>query len=693
MTQLTALRMERPMRSLYATASFMRERTPSLQRWFLRCLPMVLAMAIPATTVHAQGYVPASKGDATFTKQNHWNCGQRSDLDIDFYHHFGTEPCPTPSESKVIKTCTINVYIDWRSVAVPTENGPINFDQTEGNNNCDSHDQFIFYWEIPEHWTLDSAQLDGEDIPTRGENPEGELFGNDIVSGVRTMVPMDFENGDNNFQPITYTIVLKYVPDEECDVEPLVVGGHYIHTYRGKWHVAITPELVIGSPEPGGIPALIPATGDTSYDWGWSSDAWQKHIFNPENKYDEHRKNLPLPENCVPRQGCCGDEIDDTPVPPQVHIQYVDNSNPGEVTVMATVEPTDGPLTSISIMGWTEDGIQIAQSFHAFEEPSWQTETFEVTCQLPADCNTDSLYFVATGRSLNSGSTDQGLILDNPEPQLPRFMDTDAIIDSRLVAPSILVAEIPVPLIEAPSISDMNHVYVVDQLEQVVDEEAPFKIVNNGDSYSLYYQVVESATRTSNNGVLEVLNHDFVQLFSQTSAEWDSIGIPVVTDEDPSAVNIFGAESVDMDVLQILGTATGGTFELDFGEGEEPATFATTPGASAEETASQMVDAINAMGFASVSAELYEPDKVRLIGERMELHVEMVDGGIDMRCFTVSDTGRPADFDNNGVVNGADLGLLLSAMSSQSTPDSRFDLTGDGLVDAADLGMLLADWG
>ena len=547
------------MRSQYANASFTHKRTPYLKRWLLKYLPMAVAVAIPTTTVHAQGYVPARKGDATVINQNFWNPGQRSDLFIQFEHTFNTEPCPAPSESQVIKTCHITVTLDWISVVGQPLLDAWNIEQVEGDNNCDSLDQFIFYWEIPEHWTLDSAQLDGEEIPTRGDNPQGELFGNNIVNGVRMMVPMDFENGNNNYQPITYTFVLRYVPDEECDVEPLVVGGHYIHTYRGDWWVAVTPELVIGSSAPGGIPALIPATGPTSYDWGWSSDAWQKHIFNPDNKYDvdEHRKNLPLPENCVPRQGCCGDEPDETPLRPAVIIEYVDNSNPDDVTVMTTVQPGDGPLTSVSIMGWTQDGIQIAQFFHAFEEPSWQAETFEVTCQLPADCNTDSLYFVATGRGLNSGSTDQGLILENGEPKLPRFMDTDAIIDSRLVAPSILVAEIPVPLIDTPSISGSNHVYVVDQFEQVVDEEAPFKVVNNGNGYTLYYQVVESATRTSNNGVLEVLNHDFVQLFSQTSEEWDSIGIPVVTHEDPSAVNIFGAESVDMDVIQILGTAAG----------------------------------------------------------------------------------------------------------------------------------------
>ena len=46
------------------------------------------------------------------------------------------------------------------------------------------------------------------------------------------------------------------------------------------------------------------------------------------------------------------------------------------------------------------------------------------------------------------------------------------------------------------------------------------------------------------------------------------------------------------------------------------------------------------------------------------------------------------DFDNNGNVNGADLGPLLSAWGTPA-----LDLSGDGNVDGLDLGILLAAWG
>jgi len=48
------------------------------------------------------------------------------------------------------------------------------------------------------------------------------------------------------------------------------------------------------------------------------------------------------------------------------------------------------------------------------------------------------------------------------------------------------------------------------------------------------------------------------------------------------------------------------------------------------------------------------------------------------------------DVNGDGVVSGADLGLLLSAFG---TTDSQADLDGDGVVGGSDLGILLSNWG
>ena len=51
--------------------------------------------------------------------------------------------------------------------------------------------------------------------------------------------------------------------------------------------------------------------------------------------------------------------------------------------------------------------------------------------------------------------------------------------------------------------------------------------------------------------------------------------------------------------------------------------------------------------------------------------------------------GVPGDLNGDGVVDGADLGILLAAWGGD---DAAADLDGNGVVDGADLASLLADW-
>ena len=53
----------------------------------------------------------------------------------------------------------------------------------------------------------------------------------------------------------------------------------------------------------------------------------------------------------------------------------------------------------------------------------------------------------------------------------------------------------------------------------------------------------------------------------------------------------------------------------------------------------------------------------------------------------------PADLYPDGVVNGADLGILLAKWGTCTAGSCTADLNGDGRVDGADLGLLLAAWG
>jgi fibronectin-binding autotransporter adhesin len=54
--------------------------------------------------------------------------------------------------------------------------------------------------------------------------------------------------------------------------------------------------------------------------------------------------------------------------------------------------------------------------------------------------------------------------------------------------------------------------------------------------------------------------------------------------------------------------------------------------------------------------------------------------------------GQPADLNNDGVVNGADLGLLLGGWGECGSACCAGDLNGDSVVNGADLGVLLGNW-
>ena len=55
-----------------------------------------------------------------------------------------------------------------------------------------------------------------------------------------------------------------------------------------------------------------------------------------------------------------------------------------------------------------------------------------------------------------------------------------------------------------------------------------------------------------------------------------------------------------------------------------------------------------------------------------------------------STSGNPADLNADGVVDSADLGILLSVWH---TSGGAADLDHDGVVGAGDLGLLLSAWG
>ncbi len=71
----------------------------------------------------------------------------------------------------------------------------------------------------------------------------------------------------------------------------------------------------------------------------------------------------------------------------------------------------------------------------------------------------------------------------------------------------------------------------------------------------------------------------------------------------------------------------------------------------------------------------------------------VVEAAIDDFSLSARSCGKttcPGDFNLDGLVGGADLGLILAAWN---TNDPAYDLDGNGIVNGADLGLLLAAWG
>ena len=79
--------------------------------------------------------------------------------------------------------------------------------------------------------------------------------------------------------------------------------------------------------------------------------------------------------------------------------------------------------------------------------------------------------------------------------------------------------------------------------------------------------------------------------------------------------------------------------------------------------------------------------------ERSALGVQSSDSDATDHLMLVADFAFPAsgdpDLNGDGVVDGADLGLLLGAWGASGPTD----LNGDGVTDGADLGLLLGAWG
>jgi hypothetical protein len=99
-------------------------------------------------------------------------------------------------------------------------------------------------------------------------------------------------------------------------------------------------------------------------------------------------------------------------------------------------------------------------------------------------------------------------------------------------------------------------------------------------------------------------------------------------------------------------------------------------------------------GITNTDFDAGNTSKSRVIGEDGLANVTVVhpggkSGEIYVRALVALEFPSP-DLDNDGSVNGADLGLLLASWETCGECDA--DLNADGVVDALDLALLLGSW-
>jgi hypothetical protein len=83
-------------------------------------------------------------------------------------------------------------------------------------------------------------------------------------------------------------------------------------------------------------------------------------------------------------------------------------------------------------------------------------------------------------------------------------------------------------------------------------------------------------------------------------------------------------------------------------------------------------------------------------GFKVYARAATIAGAVSNPADVVVVPGTPpctGDLFTDGIVNGADLGILLAGWGTCGAGSCIADLNGDGQVDGADLGALLSSWG
>ena len=68
-------------------------------------------------------------------------------------------------------------------------------------------------------------------------------------------------------------------------------------------------------------------------------------------------------------------------------------------------------------------------------------------------------------------------------------------------------------------------------------------------------------------------------------------------------------------------------------------------------------------------------------------------GNANAISVNLTTPGKPGDVDNNGLINGFDISIILSHWNMTGTTRAQGDVSGDGKVNGFDLSLVLSNWG
>jgi hypothetical protein len=140
--------------------------------------------------------------------------------------------------------------------------------------------------------------------------------------------------------------------------------------------------------------------------------------------------------------------------------------------------------------------------------------------------------------------------------------------------------------------------------------------------------------------------------------------------------------------LSGAGVAVSGTSTVNLAGGADPLPFGTTVDMSGADCSITLINET----VADFEAE--HLSKITVDGEPAAIGVNLQVDPVGKAGCTISvlvASGCPADLNDDGEVNGADLGLLIGQWGV--CVGCQADLNGDGIVDGADFGLLIAAWG